>query len=1006
MFLTFVLILVTFSFIYLYIFKYKYKYWERLGIPYSTPVFPYGNTILGKELHPGEQALRDYLKFKKQSPIFGGYRMVKPVIYVTSPELAKNILIKDFHSFYGRGMYENYRDDPLSAHLFNLSGPRWKKLREKLTPVFTTGKIKYMMPTLLKVGEDLVEVLTNEVKIESTIDMKEWIARFTTDIIGTTAFGLECNSLRDPDAEFRKQGKRVFAPTNPLKLLFAQNFPSFSRNVLHLSLRPKDLTKFFLKAVEDTVRYREENNIQRNDFMDLLIKIRNKDKSEDFDKDQDKKGFSLPELAAQAFIFFVAGFETSSTLTSYTLLELALNPELQTKARNHINEVLKKHNNELTYEALQDMTYIEQCMNESLRKYPTLALLFREATENYPLPNMDYTIKKGTFCLIPSYAFNHDPELWPEPSKFDPDRFENFTTAVAHEKAFYPFGDGPKNCIGERFGKIQTKLGLVMILKNFKMMKSEKTEFPVKFNTRSALLAPKNPIYIKLEKVSTLQVMIHGLLYIAAICVAIYYFIFKWRYKHWERHSIKYVEPKFPFGTVSYGGELHWGQIALRDYLKYKNDGPIYGGFQCLKPLIYVNDKTLAKNILIKDFNIFYDRGIYRNPHDDPINENLFIIGGPKWNKLRQSLTPVFTSGKIRNMLPMVTDIGKNLIEIVKDEIKIDPVLDMKEWVARFTTDVIGSCAFGLECNSLKDPNAKFREMGKRYLSDMSIIQALICVNFPTIALKLGMKFSPQHVTDFFIKVVEDTVKYREQNNVTRNDFMDLLIKMRNKDKSNSDKDAELEGLSMNEIAAQAFVFFFAGFETSSTVVSYTLIELAMNQEIQDKVRKEINEVLKKHGDEVTYEALQEMTYLDQCIYESMRKYPTLAILQREASQDYPIPNTNLKIPKGTLTIIPSYAFNHDPEEWPEPSKFDPDRFTDMSSGFRQQKGFYPFGDGPKNCIGERFGKIQSKVGLVMLLKNFKFSKSPKTVFPVEFNTDFELLTVKGGIYLKVENLE
>lgn len=137
---------------------------------------------------------------------------------------------------------------------------------------------------------------------------------------------------------------------------------------------------------------------------------------------------------------------------------------------------------------------------ESLRKYPTLALLFREATIDYPVPEVNYTIKKGTFCLIPSYAFNHDPELWPEPETYDPDRFEHYTPALGHSKGFFPFGDGPKNCIGERFGKIQTKLGLVMILKNFRLRRSEKTEFPVKFNTTIALLAPKGSIYVEVEK--------------------------------------------------------------------------------------------------------------------------------------------------------------------------------------------------------------------------------------------------------------------------------------------------------------------------------------------------------------------------------------------------------------------------------------------------------------------------------------------------------------------------
>uniref|UniRef100_A0A336MQU5 CSON003753 protein n=1 Tax=Culicoides sonorensis TaxID=179676 RepID=A0A336MQU5_CULSO len=360
--------------------------------------------------------------------------------------------------------------------------------------------------------------------------------------------------------------------------------------------------------------------------------------------------------------------------------------------------------------------------------------------------------------------------------------------------------------------------------------------------------------------------MIHGILLLLAVCAILYSYI-KWCYNYWARHGIKYSEPSFPYGTLILGKELHWGEIALRDYLKYKSYGPIYGGFTFTNPMVYINDKELAKNILVKDFNVFYDRGIYSNPHDDPLNEHLFSLGGPKWQKLRQKLTPVFTSGKIKNMLPMLLKVGHNMVDTLKDEIKIDKTLDMKEWVARFTTDVIGTCAFGLECNSLKDPNAEFRVMGRKSFTDINMFSAFICVNFPKLALKLGLGFTPRPVTKFFIKVVEDTIEYREKNNITRNDFMDLLIKMRNKDKSNDpEKDQELEGFSVYEIAAQAFVFFLAGFETSSTVVSYTLLELAMNQEIQDKVRTEINQVLKKYDNEITYDAIQEMTYLEQCI--------------------------------------------------------------------------------------------------------------------------------------------
>lgn len=361
MIITLLLIVLTLIAIYWYIFEWKYKYWERNGLPYTQPVFPYGSIILGKELHWGEQCLRDYLIFKDKAPFYGGFRFVEPVVYINDIKLAKTIMNKDFNSFTGRGLYDNPRDDPIGSHLFVIEGKKWKRLREKLTPVFTSGKIKYMMPTVLEVSKNLVDVMSDEIERNNILDVKEWVARFTTDVIGTCAFGLKCNSIKDPNAEFRQMGKRAFGDINPWVVLMTLNAPNLSK-MLHLTFTSKEVSNFFLNAVEETIKYREANNIERNDFMDLVIKMRNKDKSND-EKDSEMDGLSIHEIAAQAFVFFVAGFETSSTVTSYTILELAMNQELQNKARAHINDVMKKHNNQITYECLQDMTYIEQCMN-------------------------------------------------------------------------------------------------------------------------------------------------------------------------------------------------------------------------------------------------------------------------------------------------------------------------------------------------------------------------------------------------------------------------------------------------------------------------------------------------------------------------------------------------------------------------------------------------------------------------------------------------------------------
>lgn len=242
-----------------------------------------------------------------------------------------------------------------------MDGARWKKTREKLTPVFSSGKIKYMMPTVRGVAENLVDCLNKELTIDNTVDMKEWVARFTTDVIGTCAFGLECNSLNDPNAEFRKKGRRSLKEAKFFNIFVGSNWPKFAR-ALRLTVFPKDITNFFYSAVKETILYREKNNVRRSDLFDLLIQMWNKQKR-NIEEDDHMDGLALEEIAAQAFVFFIAGFESSSNAISLTLLELAQNQELQERARKHINDVLNKHNGELTYEAYMDMTFIEQCVH-------------------------------------------------------------------------------------------------------------------------------------------------------------------------------------------------------------------------------------------------------------------------------------------------------------------------------------------------------------------------------------------------------------------------------------------------------------------------------------------------------------------------------------------------------------------------------------------------------------------------------------------------------------------
>lgn len=253
------------------------------------------------------------------------------------------------------GLYYNEKDDPLSGNLLTLDGETWKKLRQKLTPNFTSSKVKNMLPIVIKKVERLRDCLQDEVQKHEEVDVKDLCARWTTDVIGTCAFGIECNSLESPDAEFMRYGRKIFAKPRhgPLVMSFLDDYKAIGR-ALHFKKYADDVSHFFMKVVRDTCEYREKNNVNRNDFMDILIKLKNQKPSDD--------PITFNEMAATAFSIFVGGYETSSTTITFCLYELSLNPELQRKARKIIQDAFKKYNGELTYEMLMDVPYIDQIL--------------------------------------------------------------------------------------------------------------------------------------------------------------------------------------------------------------------------------------------------------------------------------------------------------------------------------------------------------------------------------------------------------------------------------------------------------------------------------------------------------------------------------------------------------------------------------------------------------------------------------------------------------------------
>ncbi|KAH0821408.1 hypothetical protein GEV33_001383 [Tenebrio molitor] len=188
--------------------------------------------------------------------------------------------------------------------------------------------------------------------------------------------------------------------------------------------------------------------------------------------------------------------------------------------------------------------------------------------------------------------------------------------------------------------------------------------------------------------------------------------------------------------------------------------------------------------------------------------------------------------------------------------------------------------------------------------------------------------------------------------------------------------------------------------------MTFALYEIATNPDLQEKLRNEINSVLANHDGKLTYAAMMEMSYMENVLYETLRKYPPLPFLTRECTKDYIVPNTTIKIKKGDSVAISVQALHNDPEYYPDPEKFDPERFSEENKKKRPDFTWIPFGAGPRHCIGLRFGMLQSKVGLTELLKNYRIKLSNKVQLPLQMDKQSFISSAEGGVWLDVEKLE
>ncbi|CAH0722424.1 unnamed protein product, partial [Brenthis ino] len=413
-----------------------------------------------------------------------------------------------------------------------------------------------------------------------------------------------------------------------------------------------------------------------------------------------------------------------------------------------------------------------------------------------------------------------------------------------------------------------------------------------------------------------------------------------------------------------------------------------------------IQTPELARNILTRDFEYFEDRYIYCGPSDPLGSLNLFTVNNPIWKQMRSELTPLFTSLRLKNITELMNINAVELVKKIKrDHIDSNKAVHLKNLFSMYTSDTVAYTVFGIRVSALSDKPSPLWSITSHMVhwTFRRGLEFTLVFLLPGLASLLRFTFFSASANDYIKKLFYNVVEARKNTDQSKEkDLVNHLVKLKDNVKLPADAPPELANDLM---LAQVAVFIFGAIETSSTTLSYCLHELAYHPEEQEKLYNEINEAVKRAGrDVLDYNELLELKYLTACIHETLRKYPPVPYLERYCAKDYKL-NDDVTIESGVPVFINLLALQHSEKYYPEPMKWDPERFKNVAEGNNVDYTFLPFGEGPRYCIGRRYGVMQLRASLAQVLHKYKLE--PAEPYNVASEPYAIILAPSGGLSVK-----
>nr|XP_037876478.1 uncharacterized protein LOC101744633 [Bombyx mori] len=938
-------------------------------------------------------------KGEKQGPVVRFVILTATTYIITHPETAVTVADSTTSKHYIYSFFRRW----LREGLLTSSGGVWKRHRKLVSPSFNLRVLYSFMGVFNSGSKKLINHFRDEMN-KGPLNVLPLIKVVSLESICQNTFGIEESS----DLEFKKKfmiavDKMLFIVIERIRKIWLHN--DFLYNYCTSLKKEEDNVVKVLTDMTNKVLHKKQ----------ALLKMKSPTEQPEQSKKSEKKFKALldllldlsaedsltgPEILEELNTAVFGGYDTTSCTLTYVLMNLGTYQDVQQKMYEEIKNVFGDSERDVESDDLSKLVYTEAVIKESLRLYPIAPIIFRELDQDVKINN--YTLKAGRGCAINVYGINRHAMWGDDADKFRPERWLEPDGVPSVYYAFATFGVGKRACIGRTYAMMSMKTTLVHILRQFRIAADiTKIEFKIEI-----ILVPQTPCYLTLERRSWTGVTLIFINYIY--------------YLNFTTFSSTY---KMIILTVSLVIIIAVLGSWMLFYRHYKDSPPFHKGllpiighsylFMGDTTSIWRNLKNLAQDCtdkggvlqIIMGFKRHY---IITDPKDALtvanaclqkhfvysfgsrwLGNGLITGSGEIWKRHRKLLSPSNSPQILNTYLGIFNENSRQLVTDLAPMVG-EGLKDLSFHIRKMAMNTIFRTAFGVYTN--EDEN-----FTKAYMSAVDEILTIITKRFTRVWLQIDFIYNLTSIKkreDELIRIVNEMsnkIIARKRSelasgvaaaNETDNKYqglLDLMLKL-----------AKEDALTDQEIREEVDTAIMAGFDTSSWILVYVLVNLGSFPEVQDRAYNEIMDVFGDSDRDLEKEDLSKLVYTEAVLKETMRLYTMGPVSLRHIEEDVKLKNFTLKA--GTDCSISLFGINRHTVWGEDVNEFKPERWLDPQK--IPDNAFAAFSIGKRSCTGRAYALTLMKINLAHLLRKYKISGD---VSKLDFKFNFIIKPISGS---------